>query len=86
MLNISRQPKIAKNIQEISLTLKIEAKNQPTGRKTIWKHKKQWREKKTAEQNMPQIMTILGELREGAVFREQMPKNDWPKEQNKKRN
>ena len=31
-------------------------------------------------------MTILGELREGAVFREQMPKNDWPKEQNKKRN
>lgn len=35
---------------------------------------------------MPQIMTILGELREGAVFREQMPKNDWPKEQNKKRN
>lgn len=61
---------------------KIEAKGNQRGEKQLGDIRSN--AERRAEQNTPQIMTILRELREGTAFRDQMPKNNWPKEQKRK--
>lgn len=57
------------------LTQKIEAKINPWGEKQLGDIRSSAKRRK-GQQNMPQIMTVLKDLREGTAFREQMPKNN----------